>query len=127
MLPAVSISSASSNPNRSDDLAEEVVEPGIGGRPCAAVAGVVDLDRRVRVGEGRGVVGLQVPLCVRRRQQRVDVDGVAGLRLLGLGEHIVVVVDDRLLLRRVDRGVVELVEPADERLDGLTWPSHPRE
>jgi hypothetical protein len=45
---------------------------------------------------------------------------MAGLRVLDLGEHIVVVVHDRLLLRRVDRGVPKLVEPADERVHGLT-------
>jgi hypothetical protein len=102
-----------------DDLAEEVVEPGIGGRPCLP-SRVIVLDRRVRVGEGRGVARLQVSLRVRRGQQCVDIDGMAGLRVLDLGEHIVVVVHDRLLLHRVDWCVRKLVEPADERVHGLT-------
>ena len=99
------------------DLPEVVVVPGVGGRPCAAVAGVVEFDRLVPVVEGSGVVRLQVFLGVGARQYRGDVDGVAGLFLLRLLEVVAVVVDDRLPLRRIDRGVVELVESVGECLD----------
>ena len=101
------------------DLAEEVVVAGIGRRPGTAVPGVVQPDRLVPVGERCRVVGLQVLLCIRRRQQSIDTQPVAGLLLFGVFELIVVVVDDRLPLPRADRGVVELVECGRERLDGV--------
>jgi hypothetical protein len=71
---------------------------------------VVETERLIEIGERHRVVGLQVLLGVRGRQQRVDVDLVSGLLVLGRGELLGVIVNDRPLLRRSNGGVIELVE-----------------
>lgn len=100
-----------------DDLPEVPVVAGVGRRPDAAVADVVDADRLLPVGERHRVAGLQVPGRVRGGQQRIDVQPALVLTPEPLG----VEAEDRLVVGRGDRCVGKLVEAGGE---GAERPGH---
>ncbi|COW40257.1 Uncharacterised protein [Mycobacterium tuberculosis] len=102
-----------------DDFPEIAVELRVGGRPCTAVAGIVQPHRILVRREWCSVVRLKIPLGRRSRQQRGDVEFIAGRAFDGCDEFVVVVVDDRLLLGGADRGVSQLVKAGREPHDGI--------
>ena len=100
--------------------AEEVVVLRVRGRPCAAVAGVVDGDRRLEVVVRDGVVQLQVALGRRGRREGRGVDVVVADSCELGPERAGEVCLDRRAILGAEFCVLELPEAARERLQRLT-------
>lgn len=91
-----------------DDAAQEKVEAGVGGRPRAAVAGVLGGGRVGRRPGRRGVVRLKVFLRVGTRQHRLEIDRVTGDPFDRFDHVVFVVIDQGLFFGRRDVRVGQL-------------------